>query len=150
MPEYPDRCRHIRQNAVGLRQGRVCLRCVIAQGFHVGKAHPFHGGADELYAVLRRVAAVQRAGILHFLGQQQGLAAGRGAQVQHGLTGFCLHTESRQLAGLPLHMVISLPEQFLIRGAALESGQHTAGTTPCRTSRTAEAVTFRTAQRRPL
>ena len=47
--------------------------------------------------------------------------------VHHLVAGFCLHTKGRQLAGLPFHMVISLPEQFLVGGAALEPGQHTAG-----------------------
>ena len=63
---------------------------------------------------------------MHLLGQQDGLAAGRGAQVDDRFSGLCVHAERRQLAGLPFHMEVPLPEQLIFRRAALEADQHTA------------------------
>ena len=94
---------------------------------HSGKAHTIHSGADQPHTVLCRIATVQFSGALHLLGQQNGLAAGGCAQVQHRLAGGCPHAKGCQLTGLPLHMVVALPEQFVICRTARKPCQHTTG-----------------------
>ena len=93
----------------------------------MGKAHPFHSAPDEPDPVLCHIAAVQCALPLHLLGQQQRFTAGCRTEVDHGIAGLCLHTEGCQLAGLPLHMETALLEERVLRRAALELCQHTAG-----------------------
>ena len=94
---------------------------------HPGKAHAIHSGADQPYTVFCRITAVQFSCALHLLGQQNGLAAGGSTQIQHRLTGGCTHAKSCQLTGLPLHMVVPLPEQLVVCRAARKPCQHTAG-----------------------
>ena len=121
----------VHQDAVCLRQLGVWSGGIIAKRLDTGgKSHPFHGLGNELDAVFGHVAADEPPGALHFLSQQQRFAAGGCTEVQHGIARLCLHTEGRQLAGLSLHMVVSLPEELLFRRAALKTGQHTARDDP--------------------
>ena len=94
---------------------------------HPGKAHAVYRGADQSHTILCRIAAVQFSSALHLLGQQNRLAAGGSAQVQHRFTGGCAHTKGCQLAGLPLYMIVPLPEQLVVCRAARKTCQHTAG-----------------------
>ena len=108
----------------GIRHGQVGIRsgAVGDAGLHVGKPHPLHGLADQLDAVLADVAAHQPPFVLHLLDEEQALAAGGGAEVEDGIAGLCLHAEGGKLAGLPLHVEISVPEKPALRRAALEAG----------------------------
>ena len=116
----------VHKDAVGLGQAGVLPGGIVAEGFDIGKAHPLHCRADEADAVLSCIAADETAGPLHFLGQQERLAAGGRAEVQHRFAGLCLHAERRQLAGLPFDVVVSLPEPRVLGRASLKCGQHTA------------------------
>ena len=119
--------RHIRQDAVCHGQCGVRLGGIITKGMHPSKAYAIHSGADEPHTVLCRIAAVQLSCTLHLLGQQNGLAAGGSAQIQHRLAGGCAHAKGCQLAGLSLHMVVALSEQFVVCRTAGKSCQHAAG-----------------------
>ena len=88
----------------------------------MGKAHPLYGLPDELDAVLADVAAHQPPLISHLLDEEQALAAGGGAEVEDGVAGLCLHAEGSKLAGLPLDVEVSLPEQPALCRAPLEAG----------------------------
>ena len=88
----------------------------------MGKPHPLHGLADQLDAVLADVAAHQPPFVLHLLDEEQALAAGGGAEVEDGIAGLCLHAEGGKLAGLPLDVEVSLPEQPALCRTPLESG----------------------------
>ena len=94
---------------------------------HPSKAHAVYRGADQPHTVLCRIATVQCSCALHLLGQQNRLAAGGSAQVQHRFTGGCAHAKGCQLAGLSLHMVVALSEQFVVCRTAGKSCQHAAG-----------------------
>ncbi len=151
LPEYPGRCR-AHPPECGRPAGRAGFVCVASLHRVFTLVNPIRSTAVRMsctrFSATSQLYSVP--GILHFLGQQQGLAAGCGTQVDHGIAGFCLHTEGCQLAGLPLHMEISLLEEFLVRGAALKSCQHTAGHYALPHSRHQCSELFRTAQRRPL
>ena len=114
--------RGVYKDAVG--HGQVCVRlgAVRDPRLHMGKAHPLHGLPDELDAVLTDVAAHQPPLVPHLLDEEQALAAGGGAEVEDGIAGLCLHTEGGKLAGLPLHVEISVPEKPALRRAPLEAG----------------------------
>ena len=117
----------VHQNSVRHGQVGICLCAVGDPGLHVGKPHPLHGLADQLDAVLADVAAHQPPFVPHLLDEEQALAAGGSAEVEDGIAGLCLHTEGCQLAGLSLHMVVALPEQFVVCRTAGKSCQHAAG-----------------------
>ena len=119
--------RHIRQDAVCHGQCRVRFGGIITKGMHPGKAHTVYRGADQPHTVFGCIATVQCSCALHLLGQQNRLAAGGSAQVQHRFTGGCAHAKGCQLTGLSFYMVVSLPEQLVVRRAAREPCQHTAG-----------------------
>ena len=110
----------IHQDAVRCGELRIWPRRVVAKGFDVCKAHPLHRRPNKPDAVFRRVAADESTGTLHLLGQQDGLAAGSRAEVQHRFAGLCLHAEGGQLAGLTFHVVAPRPEQVVVGGAALK------------------------------
>ena len=94
---------------------------------HPSKAHAVYRGANQPHTVLCCIAAVQFSSALHLLGQQNRLAAGGSAQIQHRLAGGCAHAKGCQLAGLSLHMVVALSEQLVVCRAAGKSCQYTAG-----------------------
>jgi hypothetical protein len=118
--------RRIDQHPVDLAGQALDARVVLAGDDHrvdVGQARAGDPRLELAEPLVGHVEGVQAAGVAHQRAEQQGLAAGAGAEVDHHLAALGLEQEAQQLAAFVLHLEAAVEEErvLLQRRLALEA-----------------------------